>query len=81
MHVGQPQPAQRARRRTEEMTARGETADVQAILADILKRDESDRNRSTGPLCRPADAVTVDTSGLTIEEMISALASAVEARR
>ncbi|MCY2931593.1 MAG: (d)CMP kinase [Planctomycetota bacterium] len=73
-------PAQRALRRAAEMTARGEAADVQGVLADILKRDASDAGRQTGPLCRPADAVVVDTTGKSIDETLAALRAAVEAR-
>ena len=74
-------PAQRAARRTAEMAARGEAADVQSVLADILKRDVSDATRQTGPLCRPHDAVVVDTSGKSIDETLAALLTAVRSRR
>ena len=45
-------PEVRAQRRTLEMQARGEKVDEAAVLADILKRDERDRNRSAAPLRR-----------------------------
>ncbi|MEI7836704.1 MAG: (d)CMP kinase, partial [Planctomycetota bacterium] len=70
-------PTQRAARRTAEMLARGESANLPCVLADILKRDVSDSTRETGPLCRPADAVVVDTSGKTIDETLAALVAAV----
>ncbi|MCY2926075.1 MAG: (d)CMP kinase, partial [Planctomycetota bacterium] len=74
-------PAQRAARRRAEMAARGEAVARENVLADILKRDASDAARQTGPLCRPADAVVVDTSGKTIDETLSALVALVETRR
>lgn len=74
-------PAQRAARRGAEMAARGEAVDIATVLADILKRDASDAARQTGPLCKPADAVVVDTSGLSIDQTLAALVKAVEAHR
>jgi len=74
-------PRRRAERRCAEMRARGEAADVEGVLRDILKRDESDRGRDTGPLRRPPDAVMVDTSDRQIEETLAVLLAAVEARR
>ena len=49
-------PVVRARRRTLEARARGEAADEAAVLADILKRDERDKNRAVAPLKPAPDA-------------------------
>src|SRR6202008_4117069 len=60
-------PKVRARRRTLEARARGEDADEAAVLADILKRDERDQNRSVAPLKPAKDAYLLDNSQLDIE--------------
>ena len=57
----------RARRRTDEILQRGETADYQQILADVQKRDDRDRNRAVAPLIPAEDAHLLDTSKLDIE--------------
>jgi cytidylate kinase len=72
-------PVVRARRRTLEARARGEEADEAAVLADILKRDERDRNRAVAPLKAAADAHTLDNSNLDIEAGVRAAIAIVEA--
>ena len=74
-------PQVRARRRTEEARARGEAADEAAVLADILKRDERDRNRSVAPLKPAADAYLLDNTNLDIEAGVRAAIDIVEAVR
>jgi CMP/dCMP kinase len=74
-------PHVRARRRTLEARARGEQADEAAVLADILKRDERDRNRVTAPLKAAPDAHTLDNSNLDIEAGVRAAIAIVEAVR
>jgi cytidylate kinase len=74
-------PQVRARRRTLEARARGEAADEAVILADILKRDERDRNRAAAPLKAAADAHILDNSNLDIEGGVSAAIAIVEAVR
>ena len=74
-------PQVRARRRTLEARARGEDADEAAVLADILKRDERDRNRPVAPLKAAPDAHTLDNSNLDIEAGVRAAIAIVEAVR
>jgi CMP/dCMP kinase len=71
----------RAYRRTLEARARGETADEAAVLEDILKRDERDRNRSVAPLKPAADAYLLDNTDLDIEAGVRAAIDIVEAVR
>lgn len=71
---------ERARRRYEELAARGEAAEYEAVLADVKRRDDNDMNRAAAPLRAAADAVTVDTTGLTPEESFALLCEAVQAR-
>jgi cytidylate kinase len=74
-------PEVRARRRTAELTAKGEAADEAAILADILRRDERDRTRTVAPLVPAADAHLLDTTHLDIDAAFRAAVSIVEAAR
>jgi cytidylate kinase len=61
-------PAERARRRKAELDAKGVPADLEEIRKALEARDRSDESRAVGPLKPAPDAVTVDTTGLSIEE-------------
>ncbi len=61
----------RAKRRYDELTARGESCDLQQIKADIEDRDYRDMHREMSPLKQAEDAVLVDTSHMSQEEVIS----------
>ena len=74
-------PDVRADRRFRELLGRGETISYDAVLADILKRDERDSGRSSAPLLKADDAVLLDTSDLGIEAAFAAALAIVEARR
>jgi cytidylate kinase len=74
-------PIIRARRRTLEARSRGEDVDEAVVLADILKRDERDRNRPVAPLKAAADAHVLDNSNLDIEAGLKAAIAIVEAVR
>ena len=60
----------RAKRRFDELSAKGEACDLQKIEEDIIKRDEQDMNRKIAPLKQAEDAVLVDSSYMTIEEVV-----------
>ncbi|HNX26985.1 MAG TPA: (d)CMP kinase [Phycisphaerae bacterium] len=62
-------PAERARRRMLELQARGENADYNQILAGITARDKSDMSRSEGPLCIPENALIIDSTGKSIDDI------------
>ena len=73
-------PEVRARRRCDELAAKGQSAALEQVLADQQKRDRDDAQRAMAPL-RPADdAVLFDTSQLDAEAVVEALAAAIEAR-
>jgi CMP/dCMP kinase len=74
-------PKVRAHRRTLEARGRGEPADEALILADIIRRDERDRNRAAAPLKAAADAHILDNSNLDIEGGVRAAIAIVEAVR
>jgi cytidylate kinase len=65
-------PEVRAKRRLDELQASGAEVSFEAVLHDILQRDERDRNRAVAPLACAADAVIIDTSKMTAEEAIAA---------
>ena len=63
----------RAKRRFEELTAKGEICDLEKIKEDIEKRDEQDMTREESPLRRAEDAVLLDSSDLSVEEVVEAI--------
>ena len=74
-------PRVRAHRRTLEAQGRGEVADEAMILADILARDERDRNRAVAPLKPASDAYLLDNSHLDIDGGVRAAIDIIEAIR
>lgn len=72
---------ERARRRMLELRGRGEKADHAQVLADILKRDERDKNRAAAPLKPAADAHLLDTTSLDVEGALAAALKIIERAR
>ena len=72
-------PEVRARRRTEELHARGQEADYETILAAIRERDHRGMTRADSPLRPAPDAVRIDTTGMSLKEAVDAIVR--EARR
>jgi cytidylate kinase len=64
---------ERARRRALDLRQRGESPDEAALAADIAARDRRDSSRQAAPLRRVEGAVCVDTTRLTIEEVVERL--------
>ncbi len=65
--------AVRAKRRYDELVAKGESPDINKIEADIIERDERDMNREISPLRQADDATLIDSSYMTIEEVVNAV--------
>ena len=63
----------RAERRYKELTEKGEKVNLEDIMSDIKSRDEQDMNRKVSPLVQAGDAVLVDTSSLSIDEVVDAI--------
>lgn len=63
----------RAKRRYDELAAKGENCDIAKIEEDIVKRDEQDMNREIAPLKQAEDAVLIDSSCMTVEEVVQAI--------
>lgn len=67
--------AVRAKRRFDELTAKGMECDMEQIEADIIKRDQQDMNRAISPLRQAEDAVLIDSSYMTIDEVAEKILS------
>lgn len=62
---------ERARRRCEELTSKGETVTLEETIADVAKRDRQDSERDIAPLRQADDAVAIDSSLLSIDEVLT----------
>jgi cytidylate kinase len=67
-------PAERARRRAAQQAARGLELDRAEVLDAIERRDEIDSSRAHSPLAAAADAVLLDTTGLTLDDVVRRVA-------
>jgi cytidylate kinase len=74
-------PETRATRRWKQLTARGDDISFEAMLADIVKRDERDAGRGAAPMVQAGDAVLLDTTEMDIETAFDAARRIVEAAR
>ena len=72
---------ERARRRHQEEVARGQAVSLEAIRTAQARRDEGDRTRPVGAMLPAADAVLLETDGLSADEVVDRLAALVAARR
>ena len=68
----------RAKRRYLENQERGLTADLELIKKDIEQRDYQDMNRDISPLKQAEDAIVLDTSAMTLQEVVDAVLKLVE---
>ena len=65
----------RAKRRFDELKEKGEDCSLEEISKDIRERDERDMTREIAPLRKAEDAVLVDSSNMTIPEVVDAICS------
>lgn len=70
--------SERAKRRYLEQKERGVESDLAQIERDIIARDEQDMNREIAPLKQAEDAIYLDTSDMTIEEVVTKIVSLVQ---
>ncbi len=68
----------RAKRRYDELAAKGEACDLDVIEADIIARDHRDMTREFAPLRQAEDAVCVDSSDMTVEEVTETILKLAE---
>ena len=72
--------SERAKRRQAELQARGGKESIEEIHKAIEQRDKTDTDRAVGPLRPAEDAIVVDTTGLTIEQVVGKLLGCVKER-
>lgn len=68
----------RAQRRYKEYVDKGISADYETIYQDIKRRDDQDMNRKTSPLKKAEDAIEIDTSTMSIEEVVNTIKGVLE---
>ena len=68
----------RAKRRYDQDVAAGRDADFDTVLADVQRRDELDSSRATSPLRPAEDAEIIDTSAMTLDEVLETLIQLIE---
>ncbi len=71
----------RAARRHAELVAAGSDVSAEQVLADVLERDARDSSRAASPLVPAKDAVTIDTTDMSIDAAVDAALAAVAQRR
>jgi len=69
---------ERASRRYTELKAKGSNVDLDEIKKDIINRDRIDSERKYAPLVKAKDAVIIDTTGLSIDDVIENIISLIE---
>jgi len=74
------QPEERARRRWEELKAKGVGDPYGKVLAEVLARDDQDMNRAAAPLRPAPDSILLDTTGMDLEHSIQALLNIIQAK-
>jgi len=73
-------PEERAQRRYKQLINKGVSVNLRALLQDIASRDERDANRAVSPLRPAQDAVVIDTTTLTIEQVLDTVLEKVRER-
>jgi cytidylate kinase len=71
----------RARRRWRERCARGETPSLEDVLADMKRRDEFDSTRAHAPLAAAPDAIVIDTTNLSIDQVVEQIMELLKKQR
>jgi cytidylate kinase len=72
-------PEERARRRYLQLLEKGQEADQQEILSQIIKRDQDDSSRALAPLKAADDAIIIDSSSLSIDEVVTFILEKISA--
>jgi cytidylate kinase len=73
-------PEERARRRFEELLRKGMEVDFQETLEEVIQRDRSDMNRAHSPLKKADDAVLIDSTTLSVDEVAERMAQMILAK-
>lgn len=70
-------PEERGSRRYKELCNKGYNTTLKEVIEDIIKRDDIDSNREFAPLVKANDALEIDTTGKTIEEVVDEVVSKI----
>lgn len=70
-------PEERGQRRFIELSKKGYETTLEEVINDIIKRDEIDSNREFAPLVKAEDAIEIDTTGKSIDEVVEAVISKI----
>jgi len=70
--------AERSRRRIEELREKGNDVDADKLIAELKERDHKDKTRSVGPLKKADDAILIDSTHLSIEEVVEEMLKAIK---
>lgn len=70
-------PEERGNRRYKELCNKGYNITLEEVIEDIIRRDEIDSNREFAPLVKANDALEIDTTGKTIEEVVEEVVSKI----
>lgn len=70
-------PEERGQRRFIELSKKGYETTLEEIIQDIIKRDKIDSNREFAPLVKAEDAIEIDTTGKTIDEVVETVISKI----
>jgi cytidylate kinase len=73
-------PGERAKRRTDELSAAGKSAKLDQVRKEMDERDARDRNREVAPLRPAEDAVIVDSTSMGIDEVVALIVNEIDAR-
>ena len=68
----------RARRRAAQLRSKGEQVDEQQLLAEIVRRDRDDRERTIAPLAAAADALCIDSTSLSAEAVVELMVARIQ---
>lgn len=68
----------RARRRYRELTEKGESVVYETVLAEMIERDNNDRNRSVAPAIPATDSVHLDNSDMSVEDNVEAILAIIK---
>lgn len=71
----------RAKRRFEELKEKGVNTSLNEIKKDVIERDKSDMTRKVGPLKKAEDAIRVDTTNMTVKEVVDRLLEVVKSSK
>lgn len=74
-------PEERAKRRYKEWENKSDAPKFEDVLKDIIKRDEMDTNRTESPLMQARDAIFIDTTGLTLEQVSDKIGKLIQNKK